>query len=92
MAKKIVHILNLTGNPEINFTSYLGAIKAHILTKGLREQLKICFNLFDHDGDGTICPDDMNVFNTQYTGTCGLLSTDFIALANMYSFKTKYYP
>ena len=32
----------------------------------------------------------MNVLNTQYTGTCPLLATDYMAMANMYSFKQEH--
>ena len=64
MTEKIVSVLNWTGNDQINFTSYLGSLKMHMMAKGHREQLKFCFNLFDHDGNGYICPNDMDVFNT----------------------------
>ena len=58
-----------------------------MMSKGHREQLKFCFNLLDHDGNGYICPNDIDVFNTQYTGTCPQLCSDFLALAAMFSFK-----
>ena len=90
MAERIISILNFTGQDIINFTGYLGSLKAHMMTKSHREQLKFCFNLLDHDGNGFICPQDMDVFNTQYTGTCPLLASDFLALANMFSFKQKH--
>jgi len=88
VAEKIVSALNMAGQTEINFTNYLGSIRANLMAKGQRDQLKFCFNLFDHDGNGYICPNDIDVFNTQYTGTCSLLSSDFLALANMFSFKS----
>ena len=43
--------------------------------------------MFDLDGNGYICPNDMDRFNIQYTGICTLLSSDYIALAKMHSFK-----
>ena len=76
----------------MNFTEYLGHIRSHMMTKSHREQLRFCFNMFDLDGNGYICPNDMDKFNMQYTGTCALLSTDYLALANMFTFKQAHYP
>lgn len=45
--------------------------------------------MLDHDGDGFISPTDLDVFNTQYTGTCSLLATDFLAIAKMLNLKRK---
>ena len=87
MADKIIAALNLTGQISINFTAYLSAVRTAMMSKSHKEQLRFCFNLLDHDENGHICPNDMDVFNTQYTGTCALLNTDYMALANMYSFK-----
>ncbi len=64
MVDKIINALNFKGMNPINFTAYLGNLKAAMMGKGHREQLKFCFNLFDHDGDGFICPNDLDVFNT----------------------------
>ena len=58
-----------------------------MMGKGIREQLKFCFQMFDHDGDGFISPNDMLVFNTQFMGKCDLLASDFLALTHMFSFK-----
>ena len=68
---------------DVNFTSYLAGVRA-AMVKSHREVLKFCFNLFDHDSNGLICANDIDVFNTLYTGTCSLLSSDFLALANMF--------
>ena len=89
MAKKIVAVLNLTGVETINFTQYLSSIRTHIMTKGNKDQLRICFNLMDHDSNGVVCPNDIDVYNMQYTGTCSLLSSDFIALSQMFSLKKR---
>ena len=89
IAEKIVDSINVLGAEHVNYTSYLANVRS-ALVKSQRDVLKFCFNLFDHDGNGLICPNDIDVFNTLYTGTCCLLSTDFIALANMFSFKKKY--
>ena len=43
----------------------------------------------DHDSNGVICPNDMDVYNMQYTGTCSLLSSDFIALTQMFALKKR---
>mmetsp|Transcript_5080 Transcript_5080/g.6215 ORF Transcript_5080/g.6215 Transcript_5080/m.6215 type:complete len:259 (-) Transcript_5080:2308-3084(-) len=90
MADKIVTALNCRGVDPLNFTAYLGAIKSHMMVKGHREQLKFCFNLFDHDGDGLISPNDMIVLSTQFMGECSLLASDFIAMTHMFTFKQKY--
>ena len=83
MAEKIVDSLNLLGVEHVNFTSYLAGVRS-AMVKSQREVLKFCFNLFDHDANGLICPKDIDVFNTLYTGTCSLLSSDFMALTNMF--------
>ena len=92
MAERIVSGLNFTGTETINFTEYLGHIRSSMMSKGHKEQLRFCFNLFDLDGNGFICPNDMDKFNMQYTGICSLLSTDYLALANMFTFKQAHYP
>ena len=63
MAEKIVAALNLTGQDPINFLAYLTSVKLTFM-KSHREQLRFCFNLLDHDGNGYICPNDIDVFNT----------------------------
>ena len=68
MSEKIVTALNCKGVDPLNFTAYLGAFKSNMMIKGHREQLKFCFNLFDQDGDGYISPNDMLIFNEQFTG------------------------
>ena len=87
MVDKIISALNLKGMDPVNFTSYLSNIKTYMMAKSHREQLRFTFNLFDHDSNGFICPNDIDVFNTQFTGTNSLLSSDFLALAKMFSFK-----
>ena len=87
MADKIVSTLNVRNVDPLNWTQYLQSIKSHMMTKGSRDQLKFCFQLFDHDGDGLISPNDMLVLSNQFTGQCSLLGSDFIALAQMFSFK-----
>ena len=90
MVDKIVAVLNLTGQDQINFTAYLGSVRQAMMSKGHKEQLRFCFNLMDHDGNGYICPNDIDVLNTLYTGTCPLLFQDFLALAAMISYKKTY--
>ena len=87
MAKKIIACLNFTGMETINFTQYLTSIRLHIMSKGNKDQLRFCFNLMDHDGNGYICPNDIDVYNMQFTGTCSLLSSDFMALSHMFALK-----
>lgn len=64
MADKIVSSLNCRNVDSLNFTAYLAAIKSYMMAKGKREQLKLCFSLFDNDGDGMISPNDMLALNT----------------------------
>ena len=64
MSEKIMSALNFSGTESMNFTEYLGHIKSYMMTKGHKEQLRFCFNLFDQDGNGHICPTDMDIFNT----------------------------
>ena len=87
MSEKIVVALNLAGMNEINYTQYLSSIRSSMMAKGQKEQIKFCFNLFDHDGNGFVCARDLDVLNTQFTGTSSLLQSDFLALASMFNFK-----
>ena len=62
MTEKIIEFLDINQD-SVSYISFIEKLRAKLIGKSHREQLKFCFQLFDHDGNQYICPQDLDVFN-----------------------------
>ena len=77
MTDKIVAYLDLVGNDEVYFKTFVEKLKSKLILARHEQVLKFSFDLFDYNDNKLVCMQDMARFNEEFAGVCTELVHDY---------------
>jgi hypothetical protein len=77
MTDKIIAYLDIGGNDEVYFKTFVEKLKSKFLFARHDQVLKFCFDLYDYNDNKLVCIHDLARFNEEFTGICTELVHDY---------------
>ena len=79
ITKKVMNEFDLAES-TITYRAFVEKICQKFVLKSKAQLVKFAFELFDHDSNGVICLQDLQVFSLHFGGACDVLMGDFRAI------------